>query len=165
MITAERQGSGEPRTEYRPATPPLYPRRELLDDRVEPRERTPSARYKLVRLLALVVAVLSVPLLMTVVGALLAGEALTFDGRVLTYEPAANMVTTIGALVELALAIPIYRAIKQRRRAGLLALLFAQAGVIMQKSYAAFTSGGWGSVFASLVWLGILISIWDELDQ
>ncbi|MBY0489486.1 MAG: hypothetical protein K2R93_06560 [Gemmatimonadaceae bacterium] len=134
-------------------------------DSVISRERTPSFRYKLVRLLALVVAVLAVPMFLVVIGALVAGERVTFDGRALTFEPAANLVTTVAALVELALAIPIYRAITQRRRAGLLALLFAQVGVIMQKAFTAFTDGSWGNVCVSAIWLGILISIRDELDQ
>jgi hypothetical protein len=157
-VASERQGSGEPRTEYRPATPPMYPRREPLADTMEYQERTPSFRYKVVRFLAGVGAFFSVPALAIALIALITGNASAAIAQ-------AGVLKTVGPFVEMALAIPIYRAVKQRRRSGLLGLLFAQVGVIMQKGFAAFGNGGWASVFFSVVWLGILISIWDELDQ
>lgn len=133
-------------------------------DSVVPRERgaltaVPSFRYKMVRFMSGVAAFFSVPMLAVTVGSLWTGGVQPFvngDG---------GIVGAVSVVVELLLAIPVYRAIKQRRRAGLLALLFAQAGVIMQKGYQALTTGSWAGVLFSLVWLGILFSIKDELDQ
>jgi hypothetical protein len=120
--------------------------------------RPPSLRYQLVKALAGVAAFFSVPILLTLVGSFVAPATFT---RTVDGGPLAM----VGAFVELALAIPVYRAVKRRRRGGLMALLFAQAGVIIQKGVAAFASGAWTGVLLSLVWFAILLSIRDELDQ
>ncbi len=152
--------SGEPITPLTPPTPSLYPTPRFTE--LESTE--PSFRYKLVKFLSAVGALFSVPGMITLIAAAVTTPQVVF-GTI------SSVLAFFGSFVQMALAIPVYRAIKQRRRAGFMALLFAQGGTIIQSIYLALVEGPHdrgtqpASIFLSLIWLGILISIKDELDQ